>query len=255
MEIARCAGKHRCATGRATTRCTPVDPKTLEFPAFWVPTPEVLSSAPGMHRWIWDMHYAAPEGVSGGRRRRGAGAGAWAPPGNYRVRLTYAGKSYEQPLTIKPDPRIQIGQRVYDEQFAMAQRALDGCREAGSAPSPSPPSCANRSKRSASRRGICRSHCRRSMQLVGEARCGRRSGSRGLRRRTAAGDSLRSVSGELMAVFAAVESADDPPTAHRAAGPRARRAGGSRRTAELGAHRCGVRRRKRTACALPASRN
>src|SRR5258708_9847696 len=34
---------------------TPVDPDTLDIPAFWVKSPPVLSIAPGLHRWVWDL--------------------------------------------------------------------------------------------------------------------------------------------------------------------------------------------------------
>ncbi len=55
----------------------------------------------------------------------------WVPrvvPGVYRVRLEIAGRKWEQPLTVMPDPRVSIGQQDYAAQFALAQglaEALD----------------------------------------------------------------------------------------------------------------------------------
>ncbi len=41
----------------------PVKPETLQFPAFWRPTPPPLSTAAGMHRWIWDFQYTPVAGA------------------------------------------------------------------------------------------------------------------------------------------------------------------------------------------------
>jgi len=54
-----------------------VNPDTLNIPAFWRPTPEPLSAAPGMHRWVWDLRPAP----TGERPARGTGARAGGTPG------------------------------------------------------------------------------------------------------------------------------------------------------------------------------
>ncbi|MGH9607067.1 MAG: WD40/YVTN/BNR-like repeat-containing protein [Terracidiphilus sp.] len=106
----------------------PVDTETINVQAYWLePTPPP-SAAAGMHRVALDI--AVPRFGFGGRR------GAAAPPvdachpagtpapraegrpgpggrrgpaglqaGDYTVRLTVDGKSYTQPVTVKPDPR------------------------------------------------------------------------------------------------------------------------------------------------------
>ncbi|HZS44160.1 MAG TPA: hypothetical protein VFC63_03600 [Blastocatellia bacterium] len=94
-------------------RPQPVDPNTLNIPAFWRPTPEPLSAASGMHRWVWDLR---AQTMGGGGRRGGGGGGGGGGfgrgggtvlPGPYTVRLTVGGKSYMQPLILKPDPRAR----------------------------------------------------------------------------------------------------------------------------------------------------
>ena len=118
-------------------KIAPRDPNTLTVPAFWMPAPEPLSAAAGMHRWVWDLRPmpVATSGPSagpgqGGRGAGGRGAGAGgaggAPstgsgqggggggrggaasvrPGRYTVRLTVNGTSVTQPLTVQPDPRL-----------------------------------------------------------------------------------------------------------------------------------------------------
>ncbi len=81
---------------------------TLAFQAIWMPVPEPLSAAAGMHRWVWDLRGQAPaggEGRGGGGGGMSRGRGASVQPGTYTVRLTVDGKTYDQPLIVKPDPR------------------------------------------------------------------------------------------------------------------------------------------------------
>jgi photosystem II stability/assembly factor-like uncharacterized protein len=90
-------------------KLTPVDPNTLDIPASWVPAPRALPASAGMHRWIWNLRPPPPADTG-----RGGGAavfgGRGVPPvlpGTYTVRLTVGGKSYTQPLRVKPDPRAK----------------------------------------------------------------------------------------------------------------------------------------------------
>ncbi len=87
---------------------TPVDPNKLDIPASWVPTPEPLSAAEGVHRWFWD--FRPPPPATNGQRAGGAAVfgGRGVPPvlpGDYTVKLTVGGKSYTQPLHLSADPR------------------------------------------------------------------------------------------------------------------------------------------------------
>ena len=105
LEILDPAG-HTARRFSSADKATPVNPDTLNIPAFWRPTPPVLSAAPGQHRWVWDLRVERP-----GETGRGAGApggprGNTALPGHYTVKLTVNGKVYTQPLTIERDPRL-----------------------------------------------------------------------------------------------------------------------------------------------------
>jgi photosystem II stability/assembly factor-like uncharacterized protein len=92
------------------------------IPAYWNRTPETLSAAAGMHRWTWDIHYAAGADAGGGRGGRGGGGGLWAVPGKYSVKLTADGKSYTQPLTVKMDPQVKTPLPELQRQFDFAQQ-------------------------------------------------------------------------------------------------------------------------------------
>lgn len=111
-------------------RVSPVDEKLLDYPAFWVKPQPVLSAMKGMHRWIWDVRYAAPEGAPRGRRSAG---GALAVPGQYSVRLTVDGKTYTQRLEVKLDPRVKATPQELQQQFAASQQAMTGLGTASKA--------------------------------------------------------------------------------------------------------------------------
>jgi photosystem II stability/assembly factor-like uncharacterized protein len=113
----------------SSEKIPPINEKTLDIPMAWVHPPEPPSAAPGMHRFVWDLHYL---GAGGGRRGEmaammamfGFGGGPWAMPGNYTVKLTVNGQSFEQPLTVKMDPRVKTSQEDLQKQFDMAQQVL-----------------------------------------------------------------------------------------------------------------------------------
>ncbi|HEX3254036.1 MAG TPA: hypothetical protein VHS05_31665 [Pyrinomonadaceae bacterium] len=86
-----------------------VNLNTLNIPAYWVRPFEPLSTAAGMHRWIWDLRPTPPPRPAGGGGGGGFGRGAATTvlPGIYTVRLSVNGKSYTQPLTVKLDPRTK----------------------------------------------------------------------------------------------------------------------------------------------------
>jgi hypothetical protein len=75
-----------------------------------------------MHRWTWDIHYAAAPGAGGGGRGGGGGGGNWALPGGYTVKLTANGKSVTAPLTVKMDPHVKVQQPDLQRQYDVAQQ-------------------------------------------------------------------------------------------------------------------------------------
>ena len=87
----------------STDKPAVVDPNTLDIPAFWIKTPPILSSAKGMHRWVWDLRPTPPPAPAGGGRRGGVSS---VLPGIYTVRLTANGKSYTRSLSVRMDPRV-----------------------------------------------------------------------------------------------------------------------------------------------------
>ncbi len=97
----------------------PPDPSKLEFAAEWVPPPVVLSTQPGMHRFVWNLRYPSPEPAT---PERPSPQGAWAPPGRYEIELNVAGRAFRQPLEVKEDPRVAISQAALLREFALTRR-------------------------------------------------------------------------------------------------------------------------------------
>jgi photosystem II stability/assembly factor-like uncharacterized protein len=100
------------------------DLKKQLIPLYWVRAFKSLSTAAGMHRWVWDLHYPAPTAT---RHDYPIAAiahdtprlplGPTALPGQYSVRLTANGKSYSAPLTVKLDPRVKTPAAGLERKF------------------------------------------------------------------------------------------------------------------------------------------
>ena len=129
LEILDAEGKlvRRFASDEAPAK---IDVNELRVTPDWVPKEAVLSADAGMHRFVWDLHYALPKGV---RRSFYGPAGPWAVPGNYTVQLTANGKSSSQPLILKADPRITVTQDALQQEFRAASRISAKLGEAAAA--------------------------------------------------------------------------------------------------------------------------
>ena len=94
------------------------------IPLYWVRSFSHLSGDPGMHRWLWRLHYPAPASA---RHEYPIAAiphdtprlplGPNALPGAYTVRLTVDGKSLTAPLTVKMDPRVKTSLAELQNKF------------------------------------------------------------------------------------------------------------------------------------------
>jgi photosystem II stability/assembly factor-like uncharacterized protein len=109
----------------------PLDPAKLDVPYAWVRPPMNLSADAGMHRFVWDMHYPP---IPGGMRRLDdnqavihntplAPTSPWIMPGNYTLKLTVAGQTYAQPLSVRMDPRVTTPHAALQQQFNQSMRA------------------------------------------------------------------------------------------------------------------------------------
>jgi len=105
--------------------------RELNVPTYWIRPPRTLLKTPGMHRFLWDLHYPQPPSLE---RDYPISAivhdtplyplGPAALPGIYSVKLTVSGKAYTQPLTIKMDPRVKVSGDDLKAQFELEMKIV-----------------------------------------------------------------------------------------------------------------------------------
>jgi len=100
------------------------------FEKEWTGSPEHLSAAAGMHRFVWDLRYPRPSAL----RYHYSIAAIWKEgtplqpegplvlPGRYTVNLYVNGKKYTQPLIIKMDPRVHVSESSLEKQLHLARQ-------------------------------------------------------------------------------------------------------------------------------------
>ena len=106
--------------------------KDFNVPMYWVRPARTLSNGTGMHRFIWDMTYPAPDVLT---RDYPISAiyhdtplcplGATMLPAQYKVVLTVGGKSYTQTLEVKMDPRVKTSPEDLRRQFDLDQKIAE----------------------------------------------------------------------------------------------------------------------------------
>ena len=120
-----------------TTRQAPHPP--VPIAERWLPKPQVLDKAAGMHRFVWNLAWGAELPDVGEEEEYGAPRGPRAAPGAYEVCLTIDGKVLTQPLHITMDPRstatpqdlaqqVKLGREIFSEALD-ARKALSAIRK------------------------------------------------------------------------------------------------------------------------------
>jgi photosystem II stability/assembly factor-like uncharacterized protein len=111
----------------------PVAGRELVIATYWLRPPKILPAAAGMQRFVWDLHYPPPEGARQSypmtavyRDTPSAPRGPSVLPGEYRVKLTVNGRTSEQPLRVKMDPRVKTPPEGLAQQHALAMRSWEG---------------------------------------------------------------------------------------------------------------------------------
>ena len=127
----------RDATGQLVRRYSSADPVTpidpmLAIPPYWVRPVQSLSSQPGVHRFLWDLHYAPVPGIRPAypiaaveHDTAPEATSPWVLPGKYSVVLNANGKTFTQSLTVQMDPRIKTPAGDLAEQFRLSKQLYD----------------------------------------------------------------------------------------------------------------------------------
>ena len=125
------------STGKTVRRYSSADPvpqpdPQLPVPEYWVRPYQALSAAPGLHRFLWDMHYAPVPGVkpeypisATPHDTAPVPTSPWAMPGKYQVVLTVDGSKYVQPLTVEMDPRVKTSMADLQKQFELSTQVYE----------------------------------------------------------------------------------------------------------------------------------
>ena len=103
------------------------NPKRLKIPSYWIRPPQSVSTKPGLHRFLWDMHYTPipnvePEFPISATYRNTApeATSPWVAPSDYNVTLTVGGKTFSQPLSVVMDPRVKTPAADLQKQFDLS---------------------------------------------------------------------------------------------------------------------------------------
>ncbi len=124
-------------SGKLVRRFSSADPSDapdetkLNVPTYWIRPERRVATTPGMHRFIWDLHYPPPSSLE---RDYPISAiygdtplyplGVPVLPGSYTVKLTADGRSYSQPLTIRMDPRVKTSVEDLKAQFELESKIV-----------------------------------------------------------------------------------------------------------------------------------
>src|SRR5206468_3467998 len=105
------------------------------LPLYWPAPPIRLSTRAGFHRFTWDLRFdpigedpdAGDEGATGAvpRRTYDLPYSPWVPPGTYTARLTVDGKRYEQPITVRLDPRVNTPAAGLTQLYTLTRELYD----------------------------------------------------------------------------------------------------------------------------------
>ena len=85
-----------------------LDPLKITVDPRWARPWQGLSASAGSHRFVWNLRLAAPAsglGMDAIWRDTPTAKGNWVAPGTYTIRLTADGKTVEEKLDVRDDPR------------------------------------------------------------------------------------------------------------------------------------------------------
>jgi photosystem II stability/assembly factor-like uncharacterized protein len=116
-------------------------------PVYWYRPPQMLSTAAGMHRFMWDVHYQPLAGLVPAEGALGAvptqlpiqaipfdtapaATTPWVNPGTYVVKLTVDGKSFTQSIVVKQDPRVKTPALAMQEVYTLTKALYYGAADA-----------------------------------------------------------------------------------------------------------------------------
>jgi photosystem II stability/assembly factor-like uncharacterized protein len=105
----------------------PSDLAALDVPAWWIAPPLRPDAGPGAHRFVWDLHLAAPRTFTHYPTIAAIAhatplepEGPRVPPGRYAVTLDAGGAAQTRTLEVREDPRVSVTVDALSAQYALA---------------------------------------------------------------------------------------------------------------------------------------
>ena len=98
----------------------------INFPLYWLRPQQILSSEPGHHRFMWDMHYTplnvAPTYSIAATYNQSApeSTSPWVMPGNYTAVLMVNGETFQRAFVVRMDPRVKLSEAQLKEQYDLS---------------------------------------------------------------------------------------------------------------------------------------
>ncbi|MGA2019224.1 MAG: hypothetical protein ABSH02_01445 [Candidatus Sulfotelmatobacter sp.] len=97
----------------------------------WFPKPEALLTAPGMHRFVWNLTWGSSGGSDADEESEYRNpSGPKIVPGIYAVRLTVDGQPQTQLLKVIMDPRSSATPEILQQQLELGQQMFADTLEA-----------------------------------------------------------------------------------------------------------------------------
>ncbi len=189
------------------------DPE-LPIPAYWLRPPQMLSSAAGLHRFVWDTHYPPVPGMKPEYpiaavpwNTAPAPTSPWIMPGKYSVVLTVDAQRYTQPLTVEMDPRVKASIADLQKQFELSKQIYDDLLALQPV---TEKSAAALTKLKSMREKASGSEATRIDAAIQQLQW--LEGTGGRRRRGAQADTLSGVHASLMEMLSVLQDVDAAPT-------------------------------------------
>jgi hypothetical protein len=108
----------------------------LPYPTYWIKPFQKLSTSPGHHRFVWDLHHEIPFGTSREltiaaiyHKTPTSPLGPYVHPGSYIVRLKSGKDQMDQKLEVKLDPRVKMSMIDLQDQTELSMQCYSGYNE------------------------------------------------------------------------------------------------------------------------------
>jgi len=198
--------------------------KELNVPTYWVRPPEMLSATPGLHRFVWDLHYEPPRSIDHEypisavyRNTPREPRGALVLPGQYTVKLAAGGQSASQSLTVIMDSRVKTPESGLQKQLTVSLKLAHMIDEGFDALS-QVRSVRDQVKALSAKTGVS-PESKAALAKLDESLASLTGAEGGFRGGRSGGgqESLRALNGELARVFQIIQGSDNAPTSQAVA--------------------------------------